>query len=223
MSLFSSVITKESIDIGVYFGCTLVSLFLGLLIAGVYAYRTRYSQSFLVSLIVLPAIVQIVIMLVNGNLGTGVAVAGAFSLVRFRSLPGKAKDIALIFLTMAIGLATGTGYLGIAIVFTVMISVILLLVNWLKIGEPMMNERELTITIPESMDYTDVFDSVFEEYTVQVELMEVRTSNMGSLFKLTYRIKLKEIKKEKEFIDKLRCRNGNLEIRCGRVAITEQL
>lgn len=223
MSLFSSVITKESIDIGVYFGCTLVSLFLGLLIAGVYAYRTRYSQSFLVSLIVLPAIVQIVIMLVNGNLGTGVAVAGAFSLVRFRSLPGKAKDIALIFLTMAIGLATGTGYLGIAIVFTVMISVILLLVNWLKIGEPMMNERELTITIPESMDYTDVFDSVFEEYTVQVELMEVRTSNMGSLFKLSYRIKLKEIKKEKEFIDKLRCRNGNLEIRCGRVAITEQL
>lgn len=223
MSLFSSVITKESIDIGVYFGCTLVSLFLGLLIAGVYAYRTRYSQSFLVSLIVLPAIVQIVIMLVNGNLGTGVAVAGAFSLVRFRSLPGKAKDIALIFLTMAIGLATGTGYLGIAIVFTVMISVILLWVNWLKIGEPMMNERELTITIPESMDYTDVFDSVFEEYTVQVELMEVRTSNMGSLFKLSYRIKLKEIKKEKEFIDKLRCRNGNLEIRCGRVAITEQL
>lgn len=223
MDMFSSLITHTSFDIATYAICTVASLLLGMLIAWVYTYKTRYSQSFVLSLILLPATVQIVIMLVNGNIGTGVAVAGAFSLVRFRSLPGNAKDIVLIFLSMAIGLATGTGYIGVAALFAIIVSIMLLLISHFKIGEPANNERELCITIPESMDYSDVFDSIFNEFTEIAELIEVKTSNMGSLFKLRYQIKLKNPKEEKKFIDELRCRNGNLEIRCGRIAMLQQL
>lgn len=172
----------------------------------------------------LPAIVQMVIMLVNGNLGTGVAVMGAFSLIRFRSAPGSAKDICSIFLAMAVGIATGTGYILIAFIFTLILCGINLIYINLPFIKGINGEKELKITIPESLDYSGVFDDLFAEYTKKSELVLVKTSNMGSLYKLSYIIVMKDSANEKEFIDKLRCRNGNLEISCGRpVSEVEQL
>ena len=216
---FSSILTSSTVSAAVsleaFLWCTLCSLALGALIAGVYLFRNTCSKSFVVTLALLPAIVQVVIMLVNGNLGAGVAVMGAFSLVRFRSVPGSAREICSIFLAMAVGLATGMGYLAIAALFTVIIVLMDLLYTLFFIGEPKKTERELKITIPESLNYTDVFDDLFSRYTSKWELSQVRTANMGSLYRLTYRIRLKDAAEEKAFIDDLRCRNGNLEISCG--------
>ncbi len=158
-----------------------------------------------------------VIMLVNGNLGTGVAVMGAFSLIRFRSIPGTAKEINSIFLAMALGLATGTGYIAAAGVFIVIVGGIYILYNSISFGEQKQTEKELKITIPEGLDYTGIFDDLFARYTTKSELTKVKTSNMGSLYKLEYHIRLKDPAQEKKLLDELRCRNGNLEISLGKV------
>lgn len=202
--------------------CTGASLIFGIAAALVYMFRSSYSKSFVVTLALLPAVVQIVIMLVNGNLGTGVAVMGAFGLVRFRSAPGGAKEIGSIFLAMAIGLATGTGYIGIAAVFLVIYSLADILLTAIKFGERSPLEKELKITIPESLDYNGIFDDLFKEYTKKAELVRVKTTNMGSLYELTYNIVVPDISREKEFIDKIRCRNGNLNIVCGRVPVGKE-
>lgn len=218
--LFSSIYgisTATQFSVGGFFLCTAVSLILGLGIAAAHGFRNRGSKSFAVTLALLPCIVQMVIMLVNGNLGTGVAVMGAFSLVRFRSVPGTAKEITNIFLAMAVGLATGMGYLMVAVLFVVIVGGIGMLFAILPFGEVSKGERRLQITIPESLNYSDVFTDLFEQYTASCRLQQVKTTNMGSLYKLTYQIVLKEESKEKEFIDDLRCRNGNLEISCGLV------
>ena len=163
-------------------------------------------------------------MLVNGNLGTGVAVMGAFSLVRFRSVPGTAKEISSIFLAMAVGLAAGMGYIGIAVLFVVVIGAANTIFTVSSFGEKRTEERSLRITIPESLDYTEVFDEIFEQYLKRWELIQVKTTNMGSLFRLEYRVVLKDRKDEKKMIDGLRCRNGNLEILSSRAAaIREEL
>ncbi|MGI6202273.1 MAG: DUF4956 domain-containing protein [Eubacteriales bacterium] len=221
--IFGSVyptVAPVTFSVGPFLLCMFFSLLLGTLIGIVYTYKNTYTRSFIVSLALLPAIVQTVIMLVNGNLGTGVAVMGAFSLVRFRSAPGTAKEIASIFMAMAVGLATGTGYIGFAVLFTLIMCAALLLFTLTRFGEPKrhFSERELRITIPESLDYTGVFDDIFEKYTDKCELVKVKTSNLGSLYKLDYLIDLKDPAQEKEFIDELRCRNGNLEITCGKVS-----
>jgi len=194
--------------------CLVVSLLIGLLIAGIYTYRNRYTKGFLVTLATLPAVVCVVIMMVNGNIGTGVAVAGVFSLVRFRSVPGTAKEIGAIFLAMCTGLIAGMGYLGYAVLFGLVLSGITLLYNKLDFGTKKNGEKYkvLHITIPEDLDYTGVFDEILGKYTSSHELMQVKTTNMGSLFKLTYHLVLNSAEAEKELIDKLRCRNGNLEI-----------
>lgn len=194
--------------------CIAVSLVLGLVLAMVYTYKTRYTKSFLTTLALLPAIVCVVILMVNGNVGTGVAVAGTFSLVRFRSVPGTAKEIGAIFLAMCAGLIAGMGYLGYAALFTLVLCVILVLYNLLDFGSRKNGERYkvLHITIPEDLDYTGAFDEVLDKYTSSHELVQVKTTNMGSLFRLTYNMVLKSPGEEKELIDKLRCRNGNLEI-----------
>lgn len=202
--------------------CTGASLLFGIAAALVYMFRSSYSKSFVVTLALLPAVVQIVIMLVNGNLGTGVAVMGAFGLVRFRSAPGGAKEIGSIFLAMAIGLATGTGYIGIAAVFLFIYSLADILLTVIKFGERSPLEKELKITIPESLDYNGIFDDLFKEYTKKAELVRVKTTNMGSLYELTYNIVVPDISREKEFIDKIRCRNGNLNIVCGRVPVGKE-
>jgi hypothetical protein len=197
--------------------CTAVSLILGCVIAAVFTVRNRYSKGFLLTLILLPAIVQAVILLVNGNLGAGVAVAGTFSLVRFRSMPGTAREICALFQTMMVGLATGMGYIGIAIIMTLVLSVVQLVFVLLPAGERAEHEKSLRVTIPENMDYSGVFDDLFDEYTTRHELVKVKTTGMGSLYELRYLVMLKDPAREKEFLDALRCRNGNLTISCGRV------
>ena len=192
-------------------GCSLV---LGLVMAFAYMYRTRYTKSFVITLALLPAVVCVVIMLVNGNVGTGVAVAGAFSLVRFRSVPGTAKEICTLFLAMGAGLIAGMGYLGFAVLFTVVMCAVFVLYNRLDFGAKKNAAifKTFTITIPEDLDYSGVFDDIFTEFTRSHDLVRVKTTNMGSMFKLTYNVELADATREKEMIDKLRCRNGNLEI-----------
>ena len=192
-------------------GCSLV---LGLVMAFAYMYRTRYTKSFVITLALLPAVVCVVIMLVNGNVGTGVAVAGAFSLVRFRSVPGTAKEICTLFLAMGAGLIAGMGYLGFAVLFTLVMCAVFVLYNCLDFGtkKNAATFKTFTITIPEDLDYSGVFDDIFAEYTRSHDLIRVKTTNMGSMFKLTYNVELTDATREKEMIDKLRCRNGNLEI-----------
>lgn len=193
--------------------CLVAALASGSFLGFTYAFRSRATRSFVVTLALLPAAVSMVIMLVNGNLGAGVAVAGAFSLIRFRSSPGTAREIVAIFLAMCVGLAVGMGYIGYAVLFVVIMGVILLILNLVGIWERRTTkEKTLRITIPEDLNYTDVFDDLFREYTVKHETVSVKTTNMGSMFKLTYYVTLKDASREKEFIDELRCRNGNLEI-----------
>ena len=211
--LFDSELTTV-ISVTDFMLCLGFSLVLGLLMAFTYMYRARYTGSFVVALALLPAVVCVVIMLVNGNVGTGVAVAGAFSLVRFRSAPGTAKEICALFLAMGTGLIAGMGYLGFAVLFTVVMCLVFILYNRIDFGAKKNAAvyKTFTITIPEDLDYSGVFDDIFGEYTTYHDLTRVKTTNMGSMFKLTYNVTLRDISREKEMIDKLRCRNGNLEI-----------
>ena len=216
-SLFKGLFDSENavvISISDFLLCLGFAIILGLFMAFTYMYRTRYTKSFVLTLSLLPAVVCIVIMLVNGNVGTGVAVAGAFSLVRFRSVPGTAKEICTLFLAMGAGLICGMGYLGFAVLFTVVMCIIFIIYNRIDFGsrKNAATYKTIIVTIPEDLDYTDVFDDIFKEYTFQFDLMRVKTTNMGSMFKLTYNILLRDIKKEKEMLDKIRQRNGNLEI-----------
>lgn len=190
------------------------ALVLGFVQALVHMFKNRYSKSFVATLAILPAIVCVVIMAVDGNIGAGVAVAGAFSLVRFRSAPGTAKEIGSLFMAMATGILTGTGSTLYAVAFTLIISAVVLVYQAMDFGRTKNEDlhRNLRITIPEDLDYTGVFDEVFEEYAKDYRLLSSRTSNMGSMFRLTYDVTLRDLSIEKEFIDKLRCRNGNLEI-----------
>ena len=206
--------TSVTITITDFLLCVGVALILGVFLAVVYAVKSRYTKSFLITLGILPAVVCIVIMMVNGNVGAGVAVAGAFSLVRFRSAAGTAKEIAVIFLAMAAGLVCGMGYLAYAALFTLIIGVIFLALQFIKIpqSKSVLKQKTLRITIPEDLDYTSIFNDIFDKYTTEYKLTNVKTSNMGSLFKLTYHLTEKDITKEKEMIDELRVRNGNLEI-----------
>lgn len=197
--------------------CTAISLILGILTALIYMLRNNYTKSFVVTLALLPAMVQIVITMVNGNLGTGVAVLGAFSLVRFRSVPGTAREIVCIFFAMALGLATGMGYIGFAVLFFLMIGGAMLLLCLTGFGESAGKKKLLRVTIPESLDYTGLLDDLFARYTCSSQLEQVRTTNMGSLYELSYQITLKNPAEEKAFLDEIRCRNGNLNIICGRV------
>jgi hypothetical protein len=185
-------------------------------------YKNTYSKPYVVTLVLLPVIVQYVIMLVNGNLGIGVAVAGAFTLVRFRSVPGSAKDIVSIFLAMAVGLATGMGYIGIAAVLLISAGGVMLILQSTSFAEPGKRLKSLKITIPESLDYDGAFDELFNKYTSSFELTKVKTTAMGSLFELFYEIKLKPGANEKEFIDSLRCRNGNLSISLGHLSTVKE-
>jgi len=195
--------------------CTVFSLIFGFVIAGIYMFRNDYSRSLAMTLVLLPAIVQVIIMLVNGNIGTGVAVAGAFSLVRFRSIPGTAREIAALFFAMAIGFVTGLGYIFYAFVFLLLIGGASLLLARLALGEDGSIHR-LKIKIPENLDYEGLFDDIFAKYAGSVTLEKVTTVDMGSLFELTYTVRLKSSYKPKVFIDELRCRNGNLNITLSR-------
>jgi hypothetical protein len=208
---FNSIVTVgEGLTLTDYLTALGTSLLCGIIVLLATSFRNNVTKSFAVTVLLLPAIVQTVIMMVNGNVGTGIAVAGAFSLVRFRSVPGKAREIASIFLAMTAGLASAAGYVGIAILFTAVISVIMLVFSLIPIKRE--REYELHVTVPESLNFYGAFDEIFKEYARSVRLVKTKTSNMGSLYKLTYIVDLKNASRGKEMIDALRQRNGNLEI-----------
>lgn len=215
--LFDSDMTQV-ISVTDFLCCLGASLLMGLILALGYMFRSRYTKSFVITLALLPAVVCVVIMMVNGNVGAGVAVAGAFSLVRFRSVPGSAKEITMLFLAMGAGLIAGMGYLAFAFLFTFLMCGIILLLNRLGLGAARgaATYKTLHITVPEDLNYSDVFEELLPEYCRTYELIRVKTTNMGSLFRLTYDITLKDSGKEKALIDALRCRNGNLEISISR-------
>lgn len=215
-NLFGGIFDSASqsvILVGDFLLCIGVSLIIGLFLAAIHGYKAGHSQSFLVTLALLPAVVCVVIMMVNGNVGAGVAVAGTFSLVRFRSAPGTAKEISAIFLAMGAGLIAGMGYLAYALLFALILGGAGFGYNrfWQCRYRPEQS-KTLSITIPENLDYGDVFGEILRQFTKSYELEHVKTSNMGSLFKLTYRVELQADANEKEMIDIIRCRNGNLEI-----------
>ena len=208
-SIFSSILTG-SFSVGQYLLCLLFAGLCGAIAALALGRESSATRSFLISLVVLPIIVATVILMVNGSVGTGIAVAGAFSLVRFRSAAGRARDISAIFLVMAAGLACAAGYVAIALLFTFIASGLILLLSRI----PMSCDRfaALHITVPESVHFADAFDDLFEQYTKSRKLVKAKTSNMGSLYKLDYKIEMKDPDRLQEFLDALRCRNGNLEI-----------
>ena len=219
--MFQGVFDNElikSISVEDFLLCLGVSLALGLILAVAYVWKNEYTKSFLLTLALLPAVVCVVIMMVNGNIGAGVAVAGAFSLVRFRSAPGSAKEIVTIFLAMGAGLIAGMGYLGFAALFTLIMCAFLVLYNLLSGFDAKGSalNKTLKIVIPEDLDYSEVFDDIFKEYTKRAELIRVKTINMGSMFRLTYNITLKDASREKQMLDCIRERNGNLEITVSR-------
>ena len=209
-SLFSN--TTSSIELSSILICTLVALLLGLIIAHTHKRTTRYSKDFLITLAILPVLIQKIMIMVNGNLGTSVAILGAFSLVRFRSIPGTSKEILSVIFSMTIGLATGMGHVLFATIMTLIISLAIIIFSKIDIFSLNREEKLLKIVIPENMDYTTMFDEIFAKYTKETHLDHVKTTNMGSLFELTYRIILNKGINEKEFIDDLRIRNGNLKV-----------
>ncbi|HFI0463617.1 TPA: DUF4956 domain-containing protein [Streptococcus suis] len=214
-SIYQTSVTTSTTS-GNFIWALLVAIVLGFVTALLYQYKTIYTKAFVITLAMLPAVVASVIFLVNGNLGTGVAVAGAFSLVRFRSAPGGAKEIYAIFLAMAIGLATGMGYIGFAFLFTFVMAAVGLLYEHFDFGHMKNANRQLMITIPESLDYEEIFDDIFHLGLAKADLLSVRTSDMGSLFRLKYLIQLNGRISEKQLMDMLRERNGNLEIAISR-------
>jgi hypothetical protein len=223
-SLFSGVFTAATIQPAQFALCLVTALAIGAFLSLIYTRLTRFTTSFLVTLALLPAIVCVIILLVNGNIGAGVAVAGAFGLVRFRSQPGSAREIGTLFLAMTAGLACGMGYLGYAVLFALVLGVLMLMLDRLSQRLPRpTQDKTLRITIPEDLDYCQLFDDLFAEYTSCWESVAVKSTNLGSLFKLTYHVTLKNPKLEKEFLDALRCRNGNLEIALSNQEVNNEL
>ncbi|MBQ9198662.1 MAG: DUF4956 domain-containing protein [Lachnospiraceae bacterium] len=209
-----NTLNQESITLGDFVLTVIVGLILGAVLAITYKYKSNPTKTFVGTLAILPAIVSVVILMVSGSLGAGVAVAGTFSLVRFRSAPGTAKEIGAIFMAMAVGLACGMGFMGVAVIFTAIMCLVVLIYESIGFGKSNSSllNKTINITVPEDLDYSEIFDEVWEKYTEKVEMMRVKTTNLGSLNKLTYNITLKEKNTEKKLIDDLRCRNGNLEI-----------
>lgn len=218
--MFGSILENGTLTFEGAVLCTLASLACGVITAACSYNKKRRSNDsgIMICLIVLPAIVQTVIMLVNGNIGAGVAVAGTFSLVRFRSVQESSKEISAIFLSMTAGLATGMGYIAFALFFTTFIGAAIKVLTVMNVGGIRENCRSLKITIPENLEYEGVFDDLFEKYTEFAELERVKTTNMGTLCELSYIIRMKKGGSEKQLIDDIRCRNGNLTVVCGKIA-----
>lgn len=219
--MFNSILTTSFSPISLII-CIVTSLVCGFIVSFTYKKTGPSSQNFLITLIMLPALVCLVIMLVNGNLGASVAIVGAFSLVRFRSIPGSSKDILGVFFVMAIGLATGMGYVTIALLMTILLSIVIAILYNTHFGINESNHRQLRVTIPEDLIYTEVFEEIFTKYTKNVRLTKTKTTHLGSLFELTYAIEMKDLKLEKEMIDELRIKNGNLPIVISEIKISDE-
>lgn len=218
-----NTILGETLDLKTFIICIAVAFTLGLIVAFIHQKTSSTNKNFFTTLAILPVLVTMVILLVNGNLGTSVAILGAFGLVRFRSIPGNSRAIMDVFFAMAIGLAVGTGYIGFAVLFTTVVSLFILLLSMLNFGDSKTNEKKLTIMIPENIDYSTIFDQIFERYTTMHVLERSKTTNMGSLFELRYRVKLKKGVNEKQFMDNLRIKNGNLKVMLSQPLAEEEL
>lgn len=212
--MLESILTRP-LTLGPLAFCFAEAALLGVLSALVFTAGSRHSQGFALTLALLPMTVAVIILMVNGNIGTGVAVAGAFALVRFRSAAGTAKEIAAIFTGMALGLSLGMGYAGLAALFFAASSALALALTALRFGAPSDREKQLRVTLPENVDYETAFDDVFARFGVRARLSRVRTTNMGTLFELTYDAVFPAGKVPKAFLDELRVRNGNLNIAVG--------
>ena len=221
MSLFSSIFTS-TFTLGQFLIAVLASMVLGFVVSIYYMFRNTYSKSFVPSLILIPAIECVVIIMINGNMGTGIAVAGSFALIRFRSARGSAKDLTAIFMAMAIGIICGTGYIGIAVLFTLIVCVVGMFLSFVKYGECDVKLRYLKITVPENLNYDEVFEEVLNNYCSDYEIEKVKTLSLGSLFRVDYSIVMKDTSKIKAMIDDLRIRNNNLEIVCGKEAVSKE-
>ncbi|MBQ2622961.1 DUF4956 domain-containing protein [Candidatus Saccharibacteria bacterium] len=209
-SLFNNAAT--GLDIKTALICAGVSLLLGIAIAITHMKTTQTTKGFLITLAVLPLLVMAVMIMINGNLGTSIAILGAFSLIRFRSIQGHAKDLLSVFFSMMVGLALGMGHALFATVITAIAIVAIIILTYTRLLEPDQHERVLKVVIPEDLDYEDVFEEVFKKYTSRSKLVRMKTMNMGSLYKLTYDVKLRHGVKEKEFLDEIRVKNCNLKV-----------
>lgn len=220
--MFDSIMVAEQMTTLEQLICMAAAIILGFVISFTYIKTGAYSKNFCRTLVIMPVLISAVMILVNGNLGTSVAVLGAFSLVRFRSLQGTSRDISFILFTMTIGLATSIGYIKFAVILTVVICAIIFFLAGVNYGEKKSLEKELRITIPENLDYNGIFDDIFSKYLKKVTLVSVKTTNLGSMYEICYSINLYDEKQEKEMIDEIRCKNGNLNIVCGRLNYSQE-
>lgn len=220
-NIFGSIFTG-TLTLGQFMLAVSASMLMGLVLSLVFMYRNTYTRSFLTALVLIPAVETVVIMLVNDNLGVGLSVAGSFALIRFRSIKGNAKELVAVFIAMTIGIVCGTGYVAVAGIFTLMLCAVMFLLAFTGFGRQSDNEKYLKITIPESLNYDEVFTGILKKYTKSCELETVKTLSLGSLFRVEYRIVLKDGVSIKKMIDELRTRNGNLEIMCGRPAVNRE-
>ncbi len=223
--LFDSIIHQSGVDVTrvdfkTFLICTLVAIAVGVVVAFTYTLKnSSYSRNFIITLAIMPVVVAVVILLVN-SLTTGIAIAGIFNLVRFRSIPGTSREIANIFMATVAGVAIGTGYIGYGILFVIIIVAVNMVFSFTKIGTPKSTKNKvLKVTVPESLDFEGIFDDLFEKYTTKCEIDRIKTSSMGTLYQITYNITLKHGVSEKEMIDEIRCRNGNLDVMCSRAAM----
>ncbi len=220
-NIFASIFTGQ-LTLGQFVLAITASMIMGLILSLVFMYRNTYTKSFISALILIPAAETVVIMLVNDNLGTGLSVAGSFALIRFRSVKGNARELVAVFIAMTIGIVCGTGYVALAGVFTLLLCAVMFVMNLTGFGSVSENERYLKITIPESLNYDEVFNDVLERYTGRYQLESIKTLTLGSLFRLEYSITMKNVSDVKKMIDELRTRNGNLEIMCGKPAVNRE-
>lgn len=205
-----------SISLSSFLICIVSALILGILAALVFSINSKYTSSWKISIALLPAVVTVVIMMVNGNIGAGLAVAGTFALVRFRSMPGSAKEVTGLFFAVSLGLICGMGFIGIAVIFFLIMAIVVVILSKFRFGEADAAIRTLKIAVPETLDYDSIFEDVFDKYLKRREMLRVRTTNMGTLYELTYEVIMKDNQKSREFIDELRTRNGNLNISLSR-------
>jgi uncharacterized membrane protein YhiD involved in acid resistance len=193
----------------------IISFILGAIISVTYmktCSKAGYSQSFTLTLIIIPSVIAVIIFLIGSNIARAFSLAGAFSIIKFRSAPGDPKDITYVLFTMATGLACGSGYYGYAALFTVILCSLMFVLNLVNFGVKKTSQKLLKLVVPEDLDYEGAFDDVFKEYTTGYELKKVRTTDLGSLYELVYTVTMEDQKSQKEFLDALRCRNGNLNI-----------
>ena len=215
--LFDSILDQATyetakVDLKTFLICTGVAILLGVIIALSYSIKnTNCSRNFIISIATLPVVVEVVILLVN-SLTTGIAIAGLFNLVRYRSIPGNSREITNVFMATVAGVTVGTGYIAYAVLFSVIVVAANMIVSCTSLGKESDRVKTLRITVPESLDFEGIFDDIFEKYTTKHEVIRIKTTNMGSLYQISYNVKLKSGVSEKEMIDEIRVRNGNLDI-----------